>query len=376
MVSSVEEILIKIGINYEEISQKARRIRSTINKTFQNINKQESFANKHVSSIDAFTNRVTKGAIPASQRLSEQLQKNETRFQGWAMSVMFFGMAIQRVFMSIWKQSSQVFNDVMHSTEGTVTAFDMLQGSLKYLWFTIGEALSPLAEELIPIVLRVQEWVEENESLTRSLVKNGIIIGTFLFLVGTLVLGFNGLWTAIKNIGTIIKFAFVTDPIVGMIAGIILAITWIGLLAAKMGGIGEFLKSMVRGVLRVVVVIAEGLAWVFGKIGEGFVWVINKVIDGINWLIEKMNKIPGVNIGTIGKLEVSTAGWGDTFLRDYLDWEASSFLAPKQGYAEFGGLTPDYNNQQPQQITLKLDESETRKLLDGEEVLRGFGSMN
>lgn len=335
-----------------------------------------------VDKVSGKINKVMNNVKKDSGSLGQQFKRNEVRFQGWAMSIMFFGMAIQRVFLNIWKQSTQVFNDVMHSVEGTVTGFDMLQGSMKYLWYTIGEALEPLAAQLIPIIMRIQEWVSTHEELTRKWVKWGIIIGTIMMLVGTLVLGFNGVFTAVRNLITIMKalrIAFLwlsANPFVIMIAGIVAAITWIIVLMKNMGGMGEFFKSVLRGVFRAVLFLMEGIAWLFGKIGEGVVWIINKMIQGLNWVIEKVNKIPGINIGTIGQIEISTSKFGDTFLGDYADWEKNSFLAPKQGYAQTVGDALLGKGSESQNIVLQLDTATTDAFLKGEEVNLGYGSMN
>jgi len=129
----------------------------------------------------------------ASKKLSKSWKTGNVEFQGWAMSIMFFGMAIQRVFMSIWKSSTKTFNDVMHSVEGTVTKFDVLTGQLTFLKFVAGEALQPLVEGLIKWTIRLRELIEKHPKLFRWMVKWGTIIGTILFLLGTLVLGFVGL---------------------------------------------------------------------------------------------------------------------------------------------------------------------------------------
>lgn len=373
--NTVEKIMIKIGVDMSELRKKAKRIKSTLNSSFQGTQKQQAFAKKHVQSIDTFTNRVTKGAIPASKKLGEQFLKNEARFQGWAMSIMFAGMAIQRVFLSIWKSATTTFNDVNHSVEGSTTAFDMLQGSLKYLWFTVGEALSPIAEEMIPIILRVQAWVEENEELTASIVKQGIKWGTIIMIVGMAVLGFNGLFTAGKNVLTIFKYMAITNPVIGLIVGIVLAIVWIATLSKKMGGFGEFLKSMLRGVLRIVVLLVDGLAWLFGKIGEGVMWTVNKMIQGINWIIEKVNKIPGINIGTIGKIDATKYQFGD-ITHDYMDWERDSWLAPKKGYFGEESQNQSDSNNQPQTSVFKFDENALDKMLNGEDVELAKESMS
>lgn len=144
-----------------------------------------------------------KGTGNSLGSLSEQLKANEGRFQGWAMSIMFAGMAMMRYTQQLWQFGNKAFQEVMHSVEGTTTGFDNLNGSMKYLGFTIGQALEPLAAYLTPIIIKVAEWVQDNEKLVEGIVKWGFVLGTVFFAVGQLVLGFNGLFTAVKNIVSI-----------------------------------------------------------------------------------------------------------------------------------------------------------------------------
>jgi len=83
------------------------------------------------------------------------------RFDGWALSIMFFGMAIQRVFNTIWKQSTKVFQEMAHSIEGVTTPLDMLNGLFKYLMFTVGDALMRFLEPYIPTIVEIVEKVTD-----------------------------------------------------------------------------------------------------------------------------------------------------------------------------------------------------------------------
>jgi hypothetical protein len=133
--------------------------------------------------------------------INKKLEPATKKFAGWAMSIMFFGMAMQRVFNGIWKSSTQTFQDVMHSTEGATTGFDMLQGSIKYLQFSIGAALEPVVMWLIPIIDRIAEWVQNNEGLTAGIITIGILLGGLFVGVGGGVLAINGFIELGEKIG-------------------------------------------------------------------------------------------------------------------------------------------------------------------------------
>lgn len=57
-----------------------------------------------------------------------------------------------------------------------------------------------------------------------------------------------------------------------------------------------------KGVRQIFTGIFEGLEAILKAPINGVIRMINRAIDGINWLIDGVNKIPGVNIGTIGQI--------------------------------------------------------------------------
>lgn len=147
--------------------------------------------------------KAVRDADVASRRLSRAVSGQPKQFAGWALSIMFFGMAIKNTMNSIWQSSSKTFNDVMHSVEGTTTGFDLLADSLTYLGFTIGSALEPIAMFLAPIIEAIANWVADNETLAATLLVVAAVIGTILFTIGFLVLAINGIasaWTIVAGL--------------------------------------------------------------------------------------------------------------------------------------------------------------------------------
>ena len=67
---------------------------------------------------------MNKGIIKNKELLAEQTKKAglaRREFSGYALSIMFAGMAIQRVFMGIGKAGLKTFREISESVEGTVT---------------------------------------------------------------------------------------------------------------------------------------------------------------------------------------------------------------------------------------------------------------
>lgn len=298
--------------------------------------------------------KLSSTATRRIKELKQQGQLLQPVFAGWAMSIMFFGMTLQRVFQSIWKSGTSAFQEISHSVDRNITGFDLLQGSMKYLGFTIGQALEPVTEWLIPIIDRLADWVSRNEEVTRSIVVTGIAVGTLMFAMGTLTMvtkGFQGLAVALFGIKLpaylvangglvgILKTKFIALKAVvasttavgalgflGMIGGIILALMWIWKLKEAMGGWGEFAKSVLRGVFRVYAIIFEAIFFAFRKGVEGVVWVLNKLIDAYNKVASKLG------LTTIGNIKIDKYTFGDGILSKYLDWEQDN-LSPEHGYA-------------------------------------------
>jgi len=146
-------------------------------------------------------NLANKKVQSSIKNVAVSAKKARVPFAGWAMSIMFFGMALNRIFRSIWKSSTKTFQDVMHSVDGTTTQFDMLQGSTKYLGFVVGEALQPIVGKIIPIVDAISDWVSVHPKLTAEIVKWGMILGTLFAAGGAVVLASNG-FKELKNIIT------------------------------------------------------------------------------------------------------------------------------------------------------------------------------
>jgi len=371
------------------IDDSTKRLRQ-VSKTVKEVGKNGHIVTKQLDKVNGRWRQVSKS-----------IQTNTTHqadaFKGWAMSIMFFGMALQRVFNMIWKSSTKTFQDVMHSVEGSVTSFDFLSGSMKYLGFVAGEALEPLAELLFPIIDAISGWIEKNPALFRTLVALSGILGTMFFVGGTVVLaaaGFKelgaiifgvngkfgsflatvqkkGLFTALKDSLSTLKKAFKNlssslstsfmknykwlkaNPIkslvgVGAIAGIIMAVIWLNKMAKSMGGWGELGKSAIRGFLRLVIMLGETLIWLGNTIISGLIMQLNYLIRTINSLIMSdlvqwgANKL-GIDTATIKEISPSQYDFGQGILEKYVGWEEKGWLAPEQGYATgFEGGLPAF----------------------------------
>lgn len=225
------------------------------------------------------------------QRIQLEAKNARREFQGWALSIMFFGMAMKRTFDQIWKASTKTFQDVMHSVEGSVTKFDILEGSLSHLKFTAGEALEPLSVTMTKVVDWAQRLIEKHPPLFRSITAIFGVGGVLLTGLGMAVLSFNGLvegiskaianlkkfraWARkldastfknvgdkVKDLGKLISTKLIdslkwirNNPIksigaAGVVTGIILAVLWLKRMSDELGGVKQLGWAASEGLMK------------------------------------------------------------------------------------------------------------------------------
>lgn len=175
-----EDITLTVGMTLKNLKAQAAQAKAQLRQAFQN-NKGIDMASKSFGQAEK-----------RLESFNRTIQGSRVEFAGWAMSIMFFGMLLQRVFSSIWRHASRTFQEVMQSTEDSTNGFTMLEGSMKYLGFTLGQALEPIAMSLIPIIDRIAEWVTLNPELAAGIVKWGAILGAIFMVGGSGVLAVNG----------------------------------------------------------------------------------------------------------------------------------------------------------------------------------------
>lgn len=167
-----------------------------------------------------------------------------------SLSAMFFGMAMRQAALTVWRTTTKTFQDVSHSVGGSVTQFDLLRGSLKYLQFSVGQALEPLAAALIPIVDLITEFVIQNPELVQMAVAFGAIAGSILMVggqIGSFVSGMKalgGMLGGAKASLTALTTTFGTGllPLLGIIAAAAVVI-W-AMWKTNFGNIREFVGEV------------------------------------------------------------------------------------------------------------------------------------
>ena len=137
--------------------------------------------------------------------IGKEADKNKFQFQGWAMSIMFAGMAIKQMSMQAWQFGAKAFREISESVEGSTNGFMMLEGSMKYLGFTIGQALEPLAIALMPLIDHISEIIIQNPKLASGIIGWGVALGTIFSVGGSGALALNGFAELGTKMGLLVK---------------------------------------------------------------------------------------------------------------------------------------------------------------------------
>jgi hypothetical protein len=220
-------------VNFQKIDKEVM----TFNKAYHK--KAQDFKNIMLDLELKQQDTLFKRAQKKQKQLQQELAKanQQPPFAGYAMSIMFAGMAIQRTMSQITKFGTKAFNDISHSVEGTVTASDKLDGAMKYLGYTIGSAMEPVIEWLIPIVDKVAEWVDANPKLTAGLITIATVLGTIAAVGGSIKLAADGF------AGLGIKLTELSNLKNSGLFGWSLSTPWIVALAALAGMVIAFTKA-------------------------------------------------------------------------------------------------------------------------------------
>ena len=123
--------------------------------------------------------------------------------------------------------------------------------------------------------MAIAEWIEQNPKLVAAIILGGAALGTFLAIVGTLVLAFAGLaqgWGALTPI--IAAFGKVlaglsTGTILIVIGALVLAIIFLKeAWENNLGGIQDYVQRWAKDIIQILGLLWEGFKLAFGGIGD------------------------------------------------------------------------------------------------------------
>lgn len=194
---------------------------------------------------------------------------------------------------------------------GVVIDANQSQAALRLEMADLGNKLEPIVTKVVRAVTKlVDAFNSMPEPMQDMIIKFGLIaaaIGPVLMAVGKAMVFF-ALFG--DKLGGVTKAA-------GLLRGVIpLLGTVLGALTSPIGLVVVAAAGLVLAFKRLWDTSPAFRNWVRGladSLENGLKGAINSVVDQLNWLIEKINKLPGIEINTVGKMTKSsgTTGWAD-----------------------------------------------------------------
>jgi len=187
--------LVKNQLEYMSVMKEARAASKIYQKQLDNSYKTVMVLNRATVAQKFNVNSYLKsistplGMFKADFKVLEgRLLKFANSFQYWGLSIMFFGMQMQRIFTNIARAGVSAFTKVMESSGYFGSAIQQLGVHWEYLKFTIGSTISRALEPIMPIIINIvnniAKWIREHPKLTAVLVLGGAALGTFLTTIG------------------------------------------------------------------------------------------------------------------------------------------------------------------------------------------------
>lgn len=183
---------------------------------------------------------ATTGWAISGKEAINRLTRQTMRFKMHMLSVMFFGMFMQRIFMNFLKTSIAMYMQVTEGQTKAGKAMLRAQAAWEFFKFSIIDALTPLLIYFTELFVKTTDWISQHPKLTQGIgifVTMAAALGTALYFIGTMSLGLMGITRWLTEIGILggAKLGAPTGASVAAGAGI--ALSKILLLGAALAGL-------------------------------------------------------------------------------------------------------------------------------------------
>lgn len=184
----------------------------------------------------------------------------------------------------LMQQTAFATGDFANTSDGLANGLRIVKADLTNAAAEMGTYLLPVMRTVVAHIRDAVEWFG---GLSDGTKKTIIVVAALAGGLAALGLVIPPIVAAVSALAAIV--GVLASPVVLVIAAVgALAIAW----SKNLGGMRDFTRSVVD------------------KIGEFFESMVNGAISAINFLIDKVNKLPGVSIDAIDKVNFE---WGKNF---------------------------------------------------------------
>jgi len=174
------------------------------------------------------------GLIKAFNRLGERILNlihRTLRFRFELLSVMFFGMLLQRTFMGLLRPALELAG-----------VFKLITTILKILFLPIALAILPIVLDIMKFIMSLPPEVKKAIGI---LVLLGAALGGLIFIFGSVALGVLGLITSFMNFATSLGSIIpIFGPFIGGLFGLIAALFGVSVAGNALGYLGSVLSEI------------------------------------------------------------------------------------------------------------------------------------
>lgn len=186
------ETIGKMSKKAETLTLASEKLKVSTARLQQGLSTQGLAVNKAGRVFDKLT-----GRIRGTEKAMESAKKMTHRFQMEMLSILFFGMFLQRVFLGIMRSAVTSFTKIMESNNILGTAVQRLGVHFEFLKFTIGSAINTALEPFLPLIINIikgiTEWVQKHPKLTTAIITFGLALGGAMMIFAIFKLGFDGI---------------------------------------------------------------------------------------------------------------------------------------------------------------------------------------
>lgn len=200
------------------------------------VKKEQEFVNKAFTKFGKDGQTTMKQVQAAAKRTREEMK----RFRSEFLSLMFFGMALERAFGGILRASFQTFKQMTEDSSRANNSMTRLTAAWEFFKFTLFEALlrSGVFDKFIQWLIDGIHWFgelsERGQTLVAEILAIGAAIGTALTGVGIIAMGVGG----VSNVMPTIR---------GIAGNVTRALAGVGIIYLGFNRISDIMDSLDEG---------------------------------------------------------------------------------------------------------------------------------